>query len=71
VSQGSECGGSELPGFCVRRESMKVREVIEFIEVDGWYLVATRVSHRQYKNRINPAELLFLENCQIHCHMEH
>jgi len=50
---------------------MKVREVIEFIEVDGWYLVATRVSHRQYKNRINPAELLFLENCQIHCHMEH
>jgi predicted RNA binding protein YcfA (HicA-like mRNA interferase family) len=29
---------------------MKVREVIRQIEADGWYLVATRGSHRQYKH---------------------
>lgn len=30
---------------------MKVREVIRMLENDGWYLVATRGSHRQYKHR--------------------
>ncbi len=30
---------------------MKVREVIRIIEADGWRLVATRGSHRQYKHR--------------------
>jgi predicted RNA binding protein YcfA (HicA-like mRNA interferase family) len=29
---------------------MKVRELISLIESDGWYLVATRGSHRQYKH---------------------
>ena len=29
---------------------MKVREAIRLIEQDGWYLVATRGSHRQYKH---------------------
>jgi predicted RNA binding protein YcfA (HicA-like mRNA interferase family) len=29
---------------------MKVREVIKRIEADGWYLVTTRGSHRQYKH---------------------
>ncbi len=29
---------------------MKVREVISLIERDGWVLVATRGSHRQYKH---------------------
>jgi predicted RNA binding protein YcfA (HicA-like mRNA interferase family) len=29
---------------------MKVRDVIKMIEADGWYLVATRGSHRQYKH---------------------
>jgi predicted RNA binding protein YcfA (HicA-like mRNA interferase family) len=29
---------------------MKVREVIRALEKDGWYLVATRGSHRQYKH---------------------
>jgi predicted RNA binding protein YcfA (HicA-like mRNA interferase family) len=29
---------------------MKVREVIRLIEEDGWFLVATRGSHRQYKH---------------------
>lgn len=29
---------------------MKVREVIRRLEMDGWYLVRTRGSHRQYKH---------------------
>jgi predicted RNA binding protein YcfA (HicA-like mRNA interferase family) len=29
---------------------LKVRKVIELIEQDGWYLVATSGSHRQYKH---------------------
>jgi predicted RNA binding protein YcfA (HicA-like mRNA interferase family) len=31
---------------------MKVREIIRMIEKDGWYLVATRGSHRQYKHPV-------------------
>ena len=30
---------------------MKVRDVIRLIEQDGWFLVATRGSHRQYKHQ--------------------
>ena len=29
---------------------MKVRDVIEMIEADGWYLVATKGDHRQYQH---------------------
>jgi predicted RNA binding protein YcfA (HicA-like mRNA interferase family) len=29
---------------------MKVREAIRMIEEDGWFIVATRGSHRQYKH---------------------
>jgi predicted RNA binding protein YcfA (HicA-like mRNA interferase family) len=29
---------------------LTVREVIRLIESDGWHLVATRGSHRQYKH---------------------
>ncbi len=29
---------------------MKVRDAIRLIEQDGWYHVATRGSHRQYKH---------------------
>ena len=29
---------------------MKVRDVIKLIEADGWSLVATRGSHRQFKH---------------------
>lgn len=29
---------------------MKVRDVIKMIENDGWYLVVTKGSHRQYKH---------------------
>jgi predicted RNA binding protein YcfA (HicA-like mRNA interferase family) len=36
---------------------MKVREAIRLIEEDGWFLVATRGSHRQYKHRIKPGRV--------------
>ncbi|HYQ87582.1 MAG TPA: type II toxin-antitoxin system HicA family toxin [Bacteroidota bacterium] len=29
---------------------MKVRDAIKMIESDGWYLVVTKGSHRQYKH---------------------
>jgi len=29
---------------------MKVREVIKLLEADGWYMVAIKGSHRQYKH---------------------
>jgi predicted RNA binding protein YcfA (HicA-like mRNA interferase family) len=31
---------------------MKVREAMRLIEDDGWFLVAVRGSHRQYKHLI-------------------
>ena len=29
---------------------MKVRDIIKIIEADGWYIVDTKGSHRQYKH---------------------
>lgn len=31
---------------------MKIRDLIRLIESDGWYLAATRGSHRQYKHPV-------------------
>jgi predicted RNA binding protein YcfA (HicA-like mRNA interferase family) len=36
---------------------MKVRDVIHLIEQDGWFLVATRGSHRQYKHASKPGRV--------------
>ena len=36
---------------------MKVRSIIKMIEADGWYLVATKGSHRQYKHPIKPGRV--------------
>jgi predicted RNA binding protein YcfA (HicA-like mRNA interferase family) len=36
---------------------MKIREVLRLLESDGWYLVATRGSHRQYKHRQKPGRV--------------
>jgi len=30
---------------------MKIRDIIKLIEKDGWYMVATKGSHRQYKHK--------------------
>jgi len=36
---------------------MKVRDVIKMIEADGWYLIATKGSHRQYKHHNKPGRV--------------
>jgi predicted RNA binding protein YcfA (HicA-like mRNA interferase family)/predicted RNase H-like HicB family nuclease len=36
---------------------MKVREIIEMIQRDGWYQVATKGSHRQYKHPTKPGRV--------------
>ena len=36
---------------------MKVRDVIRLIETDGWYIGATKGSHRQYKHHEKPARV--------------
>jgi predicted RNA binding protein YcfA (HicA-like mRNA interferase family) len=36
---------------------MKVREVIQMLEADGWFLVATRGSHRQFKHAAKPGRV--------------
>lgn len=36
---------------------MNVREVIRLIEEDGWYKVAQRGSHRQYKHAVKPGRV--------------
>jgi predicted RNA binding protein YcfA (HicA-like mRNA interferase family) len=36
---------------------LKVREAIKMIEADGWFLVATRGSHRQYRHAVKPGRV--------------
>ena len=36
---------------------MKVRDVIKLIEKDGWRLVVTEGSHRQYKHPAKPGRV--------------
>ena len=36
---------------------MKVREILEILRRDGWYLVATRGSHRQFKHASKPGRV--------------
>jgi len=36
---------------------MKVRDAIKMIEEDGWYLVTTKGSHRQYKHLTKPGRV--------------
>ena len=36
---------------------MKIRDVIRLIEADGWFLVVTRGSHRQYKHQDKPGRV--------------
>ncbi len=41
---------------------MKVRETIQLIERDGWFVVATRGSHRQYKHPSKPGRVTIAGN---------
>ncbi|MEX0591021.1 MAG: type II toxin-antitoxin system HicA family toxin [Xanthobacteraceae bacterium] len=36
---------------------MKVREAIKLVEGDGWYLVSTKGSHRQYKHPVKAGRI--------------
>jgi predicted RNA binding protein YcfA (HicA-like mRNA interferase family) len=36
---------------------MKVKDVIRLLEAEGWFLVATRGSHRQYKHPVRPGRV--------------
>jgi predicted RNA binding protein YcfA (HicA-like mRNA interferase family) len=36
---------------------MKVSEILRRLEQDGWYLVATRGSHRQFKHSAKPGRV--------------
>lgn len=35
----------------------KVKEAIKLLEADGWYLIATRGSHRQFKHPVKPGRV--------------
>jgi predicted RNA binding protein YcfA (HicA-like mRNA interferase family) len=41
---------------------MKIREALRLVEEDGWYLVATRGSHRQYKHPHKPGRVTIAWN---------
>ena len=36
---------------------MKVQDVIKRLEADGWYLMVTRGSHRQFKHASKPGKV--------------
>jgi len=36
---------------------MKVKDVIRLLEGEGWFLVVTRGSHRQYKHPVRPGRV--------------
>ena len=36
---------------------MKVSEVLQILKNEGWYLVATRGSHRQFKHTVRPGRV--------------
>ena len=41
---------------------MKVRDAIRLLEGEGWFLVATRGSHRQYKHPVRPGRVTVAGN---------
>ena len=36
---------------------MKVSELLHLLQEDGWFLVAMRGSHRQFKHRLKPGRV--------------
>jgi predicted RNA binding protein YcfA (HicA-like mRNA interferase family) len=41
---------------------MKVRDIIKLIEQNGWFLVAIKGSHRQYKHSSKPGRVTVAGN---------
>jgi predicted RNA binding protein YcfA (HicA-like mRNA interferase family) len=46
-----------LSGLETARAAMKVKDIIRLLEEEGWFLVATRGSHRQYKHPVRPGRV--------------
>ena len=44
---------------------MKVREVIALIEADGWMLVRTKGSHRQFRHPTKPGRVTIAGNLGV------
>lgn len=44
---------------------MKVRDIIELIETDGWYRVDTKGSHRQYKHATKTGRVTISLDIQV------
>ena len=36
---------------------MKIRQIVKLIEADGWFLMETKGSHRQYKHANKPGRV--------------
>jgi predicted RNA binding protein YcfA (HicA-like mRNA interferase family) len=49
---------------------MKVREVIDLIEADGWMLVRTHGDHRQYKHPTKPGLVTVSGQCNDDVHLK-
>jgi len=45
------------PGGGVHFTGMKIRDVIRLLEGDGWFEVARRGSHRQFKHPVKPGRV--------------
>jgi predicted RNA binding protein YcfA (HicA-like mRNA interferase family) len=41
---------------------MKVREAIKLIQSDGWYLISTKGSHRQFKHPVKKGRVTIAGN---------
>lgn len=39
------------------RLEMTVHDILKILKADGWFLVVTRGSHRQFKHRIKPGRV--------------
>jgi predicted RNA binding protein YcfA (HicA-like mRNA interferase family) len=44
---------------------MKVRDLIRLIEADGWFLVRTTGSHRQFHHSVKPGTVTIAGNPSI------
>jgi predicted RNA binding protein YcfA (HicA-like mRNA interferase family) len=49
--------GAGAAGERRRGAMMKVKDVIRLLEREGWFLVVTRGSHRQYKHLVRPGRV--------------
>lgn len=43
----------------------KVREVIRLLEEDGWYLIAVKGDHRQFKHPVKKGRVTVNKKCLI------